>query len=73
LQGLAPIGYRTAMAITLDNLAALENRLGHHSRALRLAGAADALTESAGGRVPPEFADLPDLRQAAVRSTRKSA
>jgi predicted ATPase/DNA-binding SARP family transcriptional activator len=65
LQGLAPIGYRTAVAITLDNLAALENRLGHHIRALRLAGAAEALTESAGGRVPPEFADLPDLRQAA--------
>jgi tetratricopeptide (TPR) repeat protein len=65
LQGLAPIGYRTAIAITLDNLAALENRLGHHIRALRLAGAADALTESAGGRVPPEFADLPDPRQAA--------
>jgi tetratricopeptide (TPR) repeat protein len=65
LQGLAPIGYRTTIAITLDNLAALENRLGHHIRALRLAGAADALTESAGGRVPPEFADLPDPRQAA--------
>jgi predicted ATPase/DNA-binding SARP family transcriptional activator len=65
LQGLAAIGYRTAVAITLDNLAALENRLGHHIRALRLAGAAEALTESAGGRVPPEFADLPDLRQAA--------
>ena len=65
LQGLAPIGYRTAVAITLDNLAALEHRLGHHIRALRLAGAADALTEQAGGQVPPEFADLPDLRQAA--------
>jgi tetratricopeptide (TPR) repeat protein len=65
LQGLAPIGYRTAVAITLDNLAALENRLGHHIRALRLAGAAEALTESAGGQVPPEFADLPDPRQAA--------
>ena len=65
LHALAPIGYRTAVAITLDNLAALENRLGHHLRALRLAGAAEALTESAGGQVPPEFADLPDLRQAA--------
>jgi tetratricopeptide (TPR) repeat protein len=65
LEGLAPVGYRTAVAITLDNLAALENRLGHHLRALRLAGAAEALTESAGGQVPREFADLPDLRQAA--------
>ena len=62
LQGLAPVGYRTAIAITLDNLAALENRLGHHLRALRLAGAAEALTEAAGGRVPPEFANLPDPR-----------
>ena len=68
LQGLAPIGYRTAIAITLDNLAALETRLGHHIRALRLAGAAEALTEAAGGQVPPEFADLPDLRQAARAS-----
>ena len=65
LQGLAPIGYRTAIAITLDNLAVLEYRLGHHMRALSLAGAAEALTEQAGGQVPPEFADLPDLRQAA--------
>jgi predicted ATPase/DNA-binding SARP family transcriptional activator len=65
LQGLAPIGYRTAVALTLDNLAALESRLGHHIRALRLAGAAEALTESAGARVPREFAALPDLRQAA--------
>ena len=59
LQGLAPFGYRTAIAITLDNLAALENQLGHHVRALRLAGAAEALKEAAGGQVPPEFATSP--------------
>jgi predicted ATPase/class 3 adenylate cyclase len=65
LDVLAPIGYRTAVAITLDSLAALENRLGHPVRALRLGGAAEALKESAGGQVPPEFADLPDPRGAA--------
>jgi tetratricopeptide (TPR) repeat protein len=65
LDVLAPIGYRTAVAITLDNLAALENRLGHPVRALHLGGAAEALKESAGGQVPPEFADLPDPRHAA--------
>jgi non-specific serine/threonine protein kinase len=64
LEALAPIGYRTAVAITLDSLAALENRLGYPVRALRLAGAAEALKESAGGQVPPEFADLPDPRHA---------
>jgi tetratricopeptide (TPR) repeat protein len=65
LEGLAAVGYRTAVAIMLDNLAAVEDRLGHHVRALRLAGAADGLKESAGGQVPPEFADLPDLRSSA--------
>jgi predicted ATPase/DNA-binding SARP family transcriptional activator len=65
LEGLAAVGYRTAVAIMLDNLAAVEARLGHHVRALRLAGAADGLKESAGGRVPPEFADLPDPRSSA--------
>jgi predicted ATPase/class 3 adenylate cyclase len=68
LHALAPIGYRTAVAITLDNLAALEIRLGHPVRALRLGGAAEALKESAGGQVPPEFADLPDPRHAVCRS-----
>lgn len=62
---LAPIGYRTALAIVLDNLAAHENGRGQPARALRLGGAAEALKEAAGGQVPPEFADLPDLREAA--------
>jgi predicted ATPase/class 3 adenylate cyclase len=67
LDVLGAIGYRTAVAIALENLAALEIRLGHGDRALRLGGAAEALKESAGGQVPPEFADLPDPREA-VRS-----
>ncbi|HSK58940.1 MAG TPA: BTAD domain-containing putative transcriptional regulator [Actinomycetospora sp.] len=65
LEGLAPVRYRTAIAITLRNLAAVEDRLGHHLRAVRLAGAADGLEEAAGGRVPPEFADVPDVRVSA--------
>ena len=64
LEGLAPVGYRTGVAIALDALAALEIRLGHPVRALRLAGAAEALKEAAGGQVPPEFA-YPDPRPAA--------
>jgi hypothetical protein len=68
LHGLAPFGYRTAIAITLDNLAVLENQLGYHVRALRLAGAAEALKAAAGGQVPPEFANLPDLRRLARAS-----
>jgi hypothetical protein len=64
LEGLAPVGYRTGVAIALDALAALEHRLGQPVRALRLAGAAEALKESAGGQVPPEFA-YPDPRLAA--------
>jgi predicted ATPase/class 3 adenylate cyclase len=64
LEGLATLGYRTGVAIALDALAALEMRLGHPVRALRLAGAAEALKEAAGGQVPPEFA-YPDPRPAA--------
>ena len=64
LEGLAPVGYRTGVAIALDALAALEIRLGHPVKALRLAGAAEALKEAAGGQVPPEFA-YPDPRPAA--------
>jgi predicted ATPase/class 3 adenylate cyclase len=70
LEGLAPIGYRTGVAIALDALAALEISLGHPVRALRLAGAAEALKESAGGQVPPEFA-YPDPRHAVRASLRE--
>ena len=67
LEGLASIGYRTGVAIALDALAALEMRVGHPVRALRLAGAAEALKEAAGGQVPPEFA-YPDPRRNAPTS-----
>jgi predicted ATPase/DNA-binding SARP family transcriptional activator len=68
LDALASVGYRTAIALELDNLAAIEIALGHDVRALHLAGAAAALKEAAGGQVPPEFADLPDPRDVARRS-----
>lgn len=68
LEALAPVGYRTAVAIELENLAAIELTLGNDVGALQLAGAADALKEAAGGQVPPEFKDLPDPRQVARRS-----
>jgi predicted ATPase/DNA-binding SARP family transcriptional activator len=68
LEALASVGYRTAIAIELDNLAAIEIARGNGVRALRLGGAAEALKEAAGGQVPPEFADLPDPRHAARRS-----
>ena len=72
LEGLAPVGYRTGVAIALDALAALEIRLGHPVKALRLAGAAEALKEAAGGQVPPEFA-YPDPRPAARTALPRSA
>jgi predicted ATPase/class 3 adenylate cyclase len=62
---LGPVGYRTGIAIVLDNLAAQENSWGRPVRALRLAGASEALKTSAGGQAPPEFLDLPDPRTAA--------
>ena len=71
LEFLGPVRYRTAIAIALENLAAFENRRAEPERALRLAGAAEALKESAGGQVPPEFVDLPDPREAAQATLSK--
>jgi predicted ATPase/class 3 adenylate cyclase len=68
LQILGLVGYRTGIAIVLDNLAAQENAWGRPVRALRLAGASEALKRAAGGQAPPEFLDLPDPR-AAARAT----
>jgi predicted ATPase/class 3 adenylate cyclase len=62
LDVLAPLGYRTLVAIVLDQLAAEAIDRGWPRRAVRLAGASEALKEAAGGRAPPEFVDLPDPR-----------
>ncbi|MGH2684699.1 MAG: ATP-binding protein, partial [Actinomycetota bacterium] len=59
------ISNRTGMTTTLDNLAAQASGRGEHLRALRLAGASDALKESVGGRAPDPLIDLPDPREAA--------
>jgi hypothetical protein len=62
LDVLAPLGYRTLVAIVLDHLAAEEIKRGRPLRAVRLGGASEALKEAAGGQAPPEFIDLPDPR-----------
>jgi predicted ATPase/class 3 adenylate cyclase len=62
LDVLAPLGYRTVVAIVLDHLAAEAIKRGRPLRAVRLGGASEALKEAAGGRAPPEFVDLPDPR-----------
>jgi predicted ATPase/class 3 adenylate cyclase len=59
------VGNRTGMGIVLDNLAARASALGHHLRAVRLAGASESIKEAAGGHAPPPFIDLPDPRDAA--------
>jgi predicted ATPase/class 3 adenylate cyclase len=59
------VGNRTGMAIVLDNLAAKSSAEGNHLRALRLAGASEAIKEAAGGHAPPPLIDLPDPREAA--------
>jgi predicted ATPase/class 3 adenylate cyclase len=63
LDVLAPLGYRTLVAIVIDHLAAEAIKRGRPLRALRLGGASEALKEAAGGRAPPEFMDLPDPRE----------
>jgi hypothetical protein len=53
-------GERTGIALTLDNLAHLANAQGKPLRAIRLAGAAEAIKEAVGGEAPPEIIHLPD-------------
>ncbi len=59
------IGNRTGIGIVLDNLAAQASLGGDHLRAVRLAGASQAIKEAAGGHAPPPLIDLPDARIAA--------
>ena len=68
LEVLGSAGYRTGIAIALDNLAAQENERGRPVRAVRLGGASEALREDAGAQAPPEFIDLPDPREKARES-----
>ena len=46
----------------LEMLAAVEISRGRHERAVRLAGAADAIKESYGGQAPPPLIDIEDPR-----------
>jgi predicted ATPase/class 3 adenylate cyclase len=55
---------RTGLALTLDNLADLEISEGHAVRAMRLAGASEAIQEAVGGQAPPEIR-LPHPRERA--------
>jgi predicted ATPase/class 3 adenylate cyclase len=61
-------GDRTGIALSMDNLVDREIRRGNTVRAMRLAGAADAIKEGVGGEAPPELVDLPDPRER-VRET----
>ncbi|HJV04306.1 MAG TPA: hypothetical protein VJ868_03505, partial [Actinomycetota bacterium] len=63
----AAIGNRTGMCVILDNLAAKAAIEGDHLRALRLGGASEAMKEASGAQAPPQFLDLPDLRDEARR------
>jgi predicted ATPase/class 3 adenylate cyclase len=67
------VGNRTGMAIVMDNLAAKASAEGQHLRALRLAGASEAIKEAAGGHAPPPLIDLPDPREAAREALGKAA
>jgi predicted ATPase/class 3 adenylate cyclase len=58
-------GERTGVALSLDNLAALEITVGNVVRALRLAGASEAIKEGVGGQAPPDLITLPDPRERA--------
>jgi hypothetical protein len=61
-------GERTGIALILDNLANLANLTGDPLRAMRMAGASEALKEAVGGEAPPELIHLPDPRDMARRT-----
>jgi predicted ATPase/class 3 adenylate cyclase len=67
------VGNRTGMAIVMDNLAAKASAEGQHLRALRLAGASEAIKEAAGGHAPPPLIDLPDPRETAREALGEAA
>jgi predicted ATPase/class 3 adenylate cyclase len=55
-------GERTGLALSLDNLADLEITEGNAVRAMRLAGASEAIKEGVGGQAPPDLITLPNPR-----------
>lgn len=55
----------SGMALMLQGLAHIETMLGRTERALRLAGAADAVREAIGGGAPPELLLAKDPRATA--------
>jgi predicted ATPase/class 3 adenylate cyclase len=52
----------SGISFVLEALGELESRLGRFDRALRLAGAADAIREVVGGGAPPELMQIEDPR-----------
>lgn len=59
------IGYPTGIALSFDQLADQAIKGGRADRAMRLAGAADAIKEFVGGEAPPELLGLPDPHERA--------
>jgi tetratricopeptide (TPR) repeat protein len=55
-------GDRTGVALSFDNLADEDISRGQPERAMRLAGASEAIKEVVGGQAPPELIHLPDPR-----------
>jgi tetratricopeptide (TPR) repeat protein len=54
------MGDRLGLAVTLDAVALIAGRRGRHDVSLRLAGAADAIEETAHGHAPVPWYDLED-------------
>ncbi|TMD25547.1 MAG: tetratricopeptide repeat protein [Chloroflexi bacterium] len=58
-------GERTGLGLSLDNLADLEISEGNAVRAMRLAGASEAIKDGVGGQAPPDLITLPDPKERA--------
>ena len=55
LEMFVEVGNPTGIAMVLEEMAMIETMDGRHERALRLAGAADALKDQIGGGAPAEL------------------
>jgi tetratricopeptide (TPR) repeat protein len=68
LEIFVEVGNPTGTAMALEEMAMVETMDGRHERALRLAGAAEALKDQIGGGAPAELMRSEELLEEARRS-----
>jgi Tetratricopeptide repeat len=73
LERFIEVGNPTGTAMALEEMAIVESMEGRHERALRLAGAAEAMKEEAGGGAPAELMRSSESLEESRRSLDRDA